>query len=64
VTRILVKLKRCTDDDIREISKVFDSLDKDGSGSLSNQDIDYEDLRNKLKHLPSSAMMKGLNTPS
>lgn len=55
VTRILVKLRRCTDEDIREISKVFDSLDTDGSGSLSNEDIDYDELRKKLKHLPSSA---------
>jgi Ca2+-binding EF-hand superfamily protein len=55
VTRILVRLRRCTEEDIREIMRVFDSLDKDGSGSLSHDDIDYDDLRKRLKHLPSSA---------
>jgi Ca2+-binding EF-hand superfamily protein len=55
LTRILVKMKRCTDEDVKEILRIFDSLDKDGSGELSNTDIDYDELRNKLKHLPSTA---------
>ena len=37
LTRILlvVKMKRCTDEDVKEILRIFDSLDKDGSGELA-----------------------------
>jgi hypothetical protein len=41
LTRILlvVKMKRCTDEDVKEIQvlRIFDSLDKDGSGELAQQ---------------------------